>query len=290
MRCIPGRHAADARKSDQGAAVARHPHNGRFGRRQQVPPRQYDVGYSEPDDSEYDAPAPHRAHRGDVSHSRPVGQASSSTAHGYPASFRGQQQHGSSASTQPGSPGFFANMMGAAASHAMQNAGSHGHAQHGHAPSLLGAGANQAMHYAQSQNGHAASHGSAHSMMGAAADQAIQYAQSQQSHQGHAPSHGVAQSHSQGGQQDPPDIFRDMHLPPATRALLKFAEDKGLLDDLGKYFKVLPPSRDFKYSKCTGRKRAVCVRRFIGPFLLSIGYLNLTFHRWESTMSGRETS
>ncbi|KJA26739.1 hypothetical protein HYPSUDRAFT_132403 [Hypholoma sublateritium FD-334 SS-4] len=50
-----------------------------------------------------------------------------------------------------------------------------------------------------------------------------------------------------------------MHLPPATRALLNFAQDKGLLDDLGKYFKVLPPSRDFKYSKCTGRKRAVCV-------------------------------
>ncbi len=50
----------------------------------------------------------------------------------------GQQQHGSSASTQPGSPGFFASMMGAAASHAMQHAGSHGNPQHGHAPVAVG--------------------------------------------------------------------------------------------------------------------------------------------------------
>lgn len=251
-------------------------------RRQQAPSRRYDDGYSEPDES--DATAPHRAHRRDVSHSRPVGQANSGASHGYTPSSHGQQ-HGSSASTQPGSSGFFANMMGAAASHAMQHAGSRGQAQHGyapsmmgaamhyaqsqngHAPSMMGAAADQAIQYAQSQqgqHGHAPSHGAAHSMMGAAANQASQYAQSQQgqSQHGHAPSHGVALSDSHGGQQDRPDLFRDMHLPPATRALLNFAQDKGLLDDLGKYFKVLPPSRDFKYSKCTGRKRAVCVSIF----------------------------
>ncbi|PPQ75248.1 hypothetical protein CVT26_014813 [Gymnopilus dilepis] len=36
--------------------------------------------------------------------------------------------------------------------------------------------------------------------------------------------------------------------------------DRDLLDDvLRKYFQLLPPHRDFMWSKCTGRKRAVCI-------------------------------
>jgi len=36
--------------------------------------------------------------------------------------------------------------------------------------------------------------------------------------------------------------------------------DRGILDDvIRKYFEVLPPNRDFTWSKCTGRKKAVCI-------------------------------
>ncbi|KAF8873021.1 peptidase C14, caspase domain-containing protein [Gymnopilus junonius] len=36
--------------------------------------------------------------------------------------------------------------------------------------------------------------------------------------------------------------------------------DRGFLDDvLKKYFELLPPNRDFVWSKCTGRKKAVCI-------------------------------
>jgi hypothetical protein len=113
-----------------------------------------------------------------------------------------------------------------------------------------------------------------HSFLGGLAQSALGHALSQGSSQPYAQhpssSNGYAQPRPHGGRAPPPsdahssqffgsDPLAGMHLPPATKALLHYAQKEGILDDIAKYFRVLPPAPNFFYSKCTGRKRAVCV-------------------------------
>ncbi|KAF8956355.1 hypothetical protein BDZ97DRAFT_191573 [Flammula alnicola] len=76
---------------------------------------------------------------------------------------------------------------------------------------------------------------------------------------GAPPSQVNHQYTSQQPQQFQSQFLQGLHLPPATMALLQYTERKGYLDEIGRYLKVLPPAPDFCYSKCTGRRKAVCV-------------------------------
>lgn len=126
-----------------------------------------------------------------------------------------------------------------------------------HSPSSHGQQAQYQQAHSSSAHGKPSRPGFLSSMLGAALSQGSH----SPSQIGHAAFQGAAHSQSQshGGHGQSADLLQGMNLPPATRALLKFAQERGILDELTNYFKAMPPSRDFAYSKCTGKKKAVCV-------------------------------
>ncbi|KAF9477283.1 hypothetical protein BDN70DRAFT_116374 [Pholiota conissans] len=93
------------------------------------------------------------------------------------------------------------------------------------------------------------------SFFGGLAQSALGHSLSQGQNQPYS-QHALSNTQSQHPGNDP---LAGMHLPPATRALLHYAQEKGILDDLARYFKVIPPHPNFCYSRCTGRKKAVCI-------------------------------